>query len=200
MVIVIQEISESEKLQRLRSSIAENSQNLVDLFRERALLAQEIGRVKREAGLPPRIREREEAVLEGLGGMDRLSRSIMSSLFEFSIINEHDSTYIDARHNLEGREFIIHGPRPNLELLAGLLLSRPGVDFYSGKPLPEALEAGIQVNGGHIIFGEPKEPDITVCLGENEETCDFRITGSGEMHFSLKFPVKAGDVSVRVIQ
>ncbi len=199
-VIQIQESNETNRLQELRKGIAENSRNIVKLFRERAALAREIGIVKKDAGLPSRIREREEAILEGLGDMDPFSRSIMSSLFEFSIINEHDDQIGSSRSTLEDREFTVGGPRNDLELLAGLLVSRPGVDVYSERLLPESFVEGVQANGGHIIRGNGVKPDITVCLGDNNGDCDFAVTGDGEMHFRLKFPVKAGDVIVRVVQ
>lgn len=200
VVIFIQESSEYEKLRKLRASLAGNSQKLVELFRERANLAREIGRVKRDAGLPSRIREREEAVLEGLGELDSFSRSIMSSLFEFSITNEHEDERRSAKSLLDGREFTIKGTGEELELLAGLLVSRPGVDFYSERALPETFEEAVQVNGGHIVIGSHMNPDITICLGGNVGGCDFAITRSGEMHFRLKSPVRAGDVIVQVVQ
>lgn len=197
---LIQKSSEIEKLQELRGKIAENSRNLIGLFRERAFLAKEIGRVKRENGLPPRIREREEEVLEGLGDMDNLSRSIMSSLFEFSIINEHEGDSREARSLLEKSEFCVRGSTNDLETLAGLLISRPGVDVYADKTLPENFKEGIQANGGHIISGEHSNPDITLCLGVVQDTCDFSISRDGEMKYRLKFPVKKGDVIVKVVQ
>lgn len=200
VVIQIQESNESVKLQDLRRSIAENSRNLVDLFRERAELAREIGRVKREAGLPSRIREREETVLEGLGELDPFSRSIMSSLFEFSIINEHDGGFVSSQNTLEEHRFTLAGSRNDLEFLSGYLISRPGVDVFSENPLPEAFIEGVQANGGHIIKGDHSNPDITVCLGDKRMACDFEISGDAEMHFRLKFPVKAGNAIVRVVQ
>lgn len=199
-MIQIQESKESGSLQDLRKSIAENSRNLVELFRERAVLAREIGKVKRDAGLPSRIREREETVLEGLGDMDAFSRSIMSSLFEFSIINEHDGENGQSKTNLEGREFTVGGSKNDLEMLAGLLISKPGVDVYSESPLPEAFVEGVQANGGHIIIGNHTDPDITICLGDNSGQCDFSVTGGEVMRFKLKLPVKAGDVTVQVVQ
>lgn len=199
-MIRIQKSSGSEKLQELRSRIADNSRALIDLFRERADLAREIGEVKRELGLPSRIREREESVLNGLGAMDTFSRSIISSLFEFSILNEDRNHRSASRVKLEDQLFSVSGSREELEILAGLLISRPGVDVYSELELPTSMEQGIQVNGGHVIMGEHDSPDITVCLDGNNDGCDFSLTDENELKFRLKFPVKSGDVIVKVTQ
>lgn len=199
-MVKIQESGEFFKLEQLRSRIAENSQNLIELFHERATLAREIGTIKKELGLPARIREREEFVLEDLGDMDPLSRSIISSLFEYSIINEDNDPGNSRMENFEVQRFSVSGAKSDLELFAGLLISKPGVDFYSVDKLPEALSEGIQVNGGHIIVGECSDPDIILCLGPQRGKCDFSISDGGEMNFSLTFPVKSGDILVKVVQ
>lgn len=199
-MVKIQESGESYRLEQLRTRIAENSQSLIGLFRERANLAREIGLVKKELGLPSRIREREEFVLDDLGDMDSISRSIISSLFEYSIVNEENERNHSVKKDLENQEYSISGSRSELELFAGLMISRPGVDVYSKRKLPETLSEGIQVNGGHIIMGECEKPDITICLGSQDQKCDFAISDGGKMTFSLKFPIKSGDVLVKVVQ
>ena len=199
-MIKIQEAGSLEKLQELRARIADNSESIVRLFRQRSQLAREIGDLKKELGLPPRIREREESVLDALGEMDPFSKSIVSSLFEYSIVNEINNSHRAGYLESEERNITVKGPRSSLELLTGLLIAKPGTQVYSETKLPPSLEEGIQVNGGHIIRGNQSDPDLTVCLNEGGEECDIVISGSDELSINLVLPLNHAERIVKVRQ
>lgn len=191
--------SSDERLETLRSKLAVNSQSLIDLFRERATIAREIGDIKKELGLPPRIREREEAVMNSLRDLDSVSRSIISSLFEFSIVNETSSP-ANGHPSHTGRDRMkITGPTKDLEFLAGLIVSRPGVEVYSDATLPDSIERGFQLNGAHIIHASHPVSDITICLLEDSKDCDIFVSRSDEMHIkqNLSKPFSGTIVKVR---
>lgn len=189
-----------DKLEELRTRLAENSESLIRLFRERSALAREIGGIKRNLGLPSRIRDREEAVMEGLSGMDQFSRSIISALFEYSIVNETSSHGQDKDSSLSDNEITISGPTRHLEFLAGLLVSRPGVEVYTNHRLPFSMENGLQINGAHIIEGSHNDPDITICLQKGGGECDIFISSDNEMHMKLMFPISPNASVVRIHQ
>lgn len=173
-----------EKLEALRSKLALNSQSLIELFRERASIAKEIGHIKKQLGLPPRIREREEAVMRNIPNLDSFSRSIISSLFEFSIVNESvDPARSDTSgfNNRITKNVDISGPRKDLEFFAGLLVSGPGVEVYADRDLPETIEKGLRLNGSHIIHSSHPAPDITICLGRDGSDCDILVTEPDRM-------------------
>ncbi len=196
----IQRSSGLEKLQELRSRIADNTESIIGLFHQRAELAREIGELKRELGLPPRIREREEHVLNSLGEMDPVSKAIITSLFEFSIVNETKQEKGREDVSAEPHKINVTGPRKNLELLAGLLISRPGTEVYSASRLPIALEKGIQINGGHIVSGDHSEPDLTICLERDGSDCDILISAENKMLMRLQFPLTPVERIVKVRQ
>ncbi len=198
-VVIIQNTSSLEKLEDLRAQIADNSETIINLFRQRSQLAREIGDLKRELGLSPRIREREESVLDALGDMDIFSKSIISSLFEFSIVNEiHNHGSVNS--GIENRMISVRGTRNNLEFLAGFLITKPGTQVYSEGKLPLALEEGIQLNGGHIVQGNHSEPDLTICLNGIGKECDIAISESSEMTLKLVLPLNHSERIVRVRQ
>lgn len=188
-----------QKLEDLRSKLAVNSQSLIDLFRERATIAREIGDLKKELGLPPRIREREEAVIKNISDLDAVSKSIISSLFEFSIVNETSTLEDGKMTNSEDNRIKISGPTNDLQFLAGLMVSRPGVEIYSDKALPESIERGLQLNGAHIIHGRDIISDITICLRKDGPDCDIFVSQSAEMHIkqNLRKPFSGTVVRVR---
>lgn len=187
-----------EQLDTARDKLLENSSLLLQLFRERAALARQIGSIKKELGLPPRIREREEEVMGKLEGMDPFSRSIMSALFEFSIMNEEARTPIATKF-LEGGEGVkLNGTREHLEFLAGILFSRPGVEVYSERKLPEALAAGFQLKGAHIVGKGTEDPDLVICLDKAGESCDISLTEQGEIFLSPLLPFGDGPLKIKV--
>lgn len=187
-----------EQLEALRERLSENSDLIIHLFRERAKLAREIGRIKEGIGLPRRIRERELAILESMDGVDDFSKAIISSLFEYSIMNEGTPTASMMSSNARNGTIRLHGERRHLELMAGLIVSGPGVEVYAHGNLPEALSAGLQARGAHIIDGVGDSADITICLTHNGEKCDISILDGEEMEMRLVFPVPHSPRTVRV--
>lgn len=80
------------------------------------------------------------------------------------------------------------------------MVSGPGTEVFSKESLPESFSRGVQLRGGHIVVGDHDEPDITVCINRNEETCDFHISEIGDLRFNLRNPVKTHNKVVRVLQ
>lgn len=173
---------DATKLEELRSRLAENSESLIRLFRERASLAREIGELKKDMGLPPRIRERENTVIESMPELDTISKSIMSALFEFSIVNEMEHSEKVIQGSSRAERIGVSGSWDELNFLAGLMVSRPGVEVYAEKSLPPAIERGLQTNGAHIIHDKCDAPDITICLQKDGEDCDISLSGQGSMY------------------
>ena len=170
------------QLDKLRKRLERNTRNLMGLFRERATLAKEIGQFKGENSIPIRIRQRERELLESLRDLDELSRSIVSSLFEFTIVNE--SASLEGHSHIGEKSLKLTGEKGQLMLLAGLLISSPGVEAYTSAQLPEPLKIGIQANGGHIVFEEIGDPDLVVGIGI-KEPCGVAIDSSGTMQIDI---------------
>lgn len=189
-----------EQLDTVRGKLSENSFLIIDLFRERAELAKQIGRIKKEIGLPARIREREEDVMVKMGDMDQLSRSIISSLFEFSILNEGEKGPDDSDFLVESEEVKLSGPRKFLEFIAGLLFSGPGVEVYAESELPSPILTGLQMKGAHIIYGSTQGSDMEICLQGNGENCNVWLSESGELHLRTMPPVNDRILRIRVRQ
>lgn len=169
-------------MDKLRKRLERNTRNLVELFRERARLAKEIGQFKEEKSMPIRIRQRERELLASIPEMDGISRSIISSLFEFTIVNETGQE--ENNTNLSGKTIALSGDLEHLQLLAGLAVSSPGVEVYSRESLPEALKVGIQANGAHIVVDDLHEPDLILGLGV-EEVCGILIDCRGTLTIGL---------------
>lgn len=170
------------QLDKLRKRLERNTRNLMELFRERATIAKEIGQFKEENSIPIRIRQRERELLESFPDLDDMSRSIISSLFEFTIVNESSS--IKGNDALSGKSLVLSGETGQLQLLAGLFISAPGVEVYSPVPLPDSIKTGIQAKGGHIVVGDLDLPDLVVGL-DSRETCGIMIDSSGIMRIEL---------------
>lgn len=157
--------------------------DILEMFRERAEIAKEIGRFKEEKSLPVRIRNREKEILKTIPESDSLSRAIISSLFEFTIVNEvlkPDSAGISRSQTVE-----LSGNTENLQLLAGLIISSPGVEVYSETPLPDMLSLGIQSNGGHIIPDGIEKPDLILGIDHTGD-CGIIIRAPGTMVIDTK--------------
>ena len=192
------ELENREKLEILRASLSDNSNSLIQLFRERARLAREIGRLKSDMGLPSRIRGREEEVLNKLEDMDPFSKAIISALFEYSIVNEDRSSSGTEAFENEADEIKISGPRKHLEFLAGMLVSRPGVEVYTTGNLPDSIINGLQLNGAHIIEGNASDPDITICLEKGGKECDIFISDDNEMSMRIFLPTPSSSSVIKV--
>lgn len=174
--------SESEpELEELRKSLERNTKEILNLFRKRSQIARQIGALKEKKSLPVRIRQREKEIINAIPEADLLSRAIISSLFEFTIINENEN----KNGNPYGDETIsLSGKPEHLQLLAGLIVSAPGVEVYAEKPIPDTLSSGIQSNGGHLVLGELKDPDLVVGI-DHDGACSIRISSSGTMSIDI---------------
>ncbi len=170
------------QLDKLRKRLERNTRNLMDLFRERATLAREIGHFKEENSIPIRIRQREKELLDSLRDLDEVSRSIISSLFEFTIVNE--SLSLEGNSRISEKSIELSGEKGQIMLLAGLLISSPGVEIYTSAQIPEPLKIGIQANGGHIIFENIEDPDLVVGIGI-KQPCGVAIDSSGTMRLDI---------------
>lgn len=169
------------QLDKLRKRLERNTSSLIGLFRERVTLAREIGKIKEENSIPIRIRQRERELLDSVRDMDEVSRSIISSLFEFTIVNESS---LEGNSRLSEKSLELSGEKGQLMLLAGLLISSPGVEAYTLDQLPEPLELGIQANGGHIVFDDIENPDLVVGIGIMVP-CGVAIDCSGTMRIDI---------------
>ena len=193
----IGKINGENELGDLRTLLLQNSSEIISLFRQRAELAKRIGVIKRELGLPSRIRERETEVLKELDESDYFGRSILLSLFEFTITNEEVADNVPASRNL-GEPVRIRGTQDSIQFIAGLLISRPGIEVYSTVELPEHLKEGIQAYGSHIVHGETDQPDLRVCLWKKDSNCDIAISRDGELSvFTLPGSI-AGVTKVKI--
>lgn len=182
MVVYFLSSDTAPQLDKLRKRLERNTRNLVALFRERADIAKEIGQVKEENSIPIRIREREKEILDSLPELDVLSKSIISSLFEFTIANEH--VHAGKMVNPILGSLSLSGEPRELLLLAGLLISAPGVEVYNERPLPGPLELGIQANGGHVVHEELPEPDMVVGL-DIDEPCGIMVCSAGTININM---------------
>lgn len=171
-----------QQLNSLRKQLERNTSEILTLFRERADIARDIGQFKVSNSMPLRIREREHELLNSMAGMDPVSRSIISSLFEFTIANEEKKGQNIKGQNEETIE--LHGQIQHLGLLAGLMISAPGVEVYSRAPLPPYLMMGIQANGAHLILEEFDEPDVVVGIDLNEQ-CGLVLDSRGVLRARL---------------
>ncbi len=180
MIHFIRKINGENELGDLRTLLLQNSSEIIGLFKQRAELAKRIGIIKRELGLPSRIRERETEVMKEFDDSDYFGRSILLSLFEFTIANEeaidNEST---SRNNREPVK--VRGAQDSIQFIAGLLISRPGIEVYSTVELPEHLKQGIQAYGSHIVHGDIDQPDLRVCLWKKNSSCDIAISRDGEL-------------------
>ena len=182
MVIYFLSSETAPQLDKLRKRLERNTRNLLDLFRERAEIAREIGLIKEANSIPIRIRERENEILNSTPGLDGLSRSIISSLFEFTIANER--TDPEEKASLAHGILALSGEVGQLQLLAGLLMSSPGVEVYSSRPMPGPLELGIQAKGGHVVPEQLHEPEMVVGL-DVDEPCGILISSMGTIRINL---------------
>ena len=197
MIHFIGKINGENELGDLRTLLLQNSSEIISLFRQRAELAKRIGVIKRELGLPSRIRERETEVLKELDESDYFGRSILLSLFEFTIANEEVTDNLPASRSI-GEPVRIRGAQDSIQFIAGLLISRPGIEVYSTVELPEHLKEGIQAYGSHIVHGETDQPDLRVCLWKKDSNCDIAISRDGELSvFTLPGSI-AGVTKVKI--
>lgn len=164
------------RLEKLRKELECNTADIVKLFRDRVSIAEEIGKLKEEHSIPIRIRDREQELLLSMGISDRISRSIISSLFEFTIVNESEEENHPGLP--DGKELVLEGTVEQLELLAGFLISSPGMEVYSSSPLPGPLKTGLQSRGAHIISGDVPDPDLVIGIG-GLEGCGISIGING---------------------
>ncbi|MCL6089622.1 MAG: chorismate mutase [Candidatus Thermoplasmatota archaeon] len=176
----IRKINGENELGDLRTLLLQNSSEIVSLFKQRAELAKRIGIIKRELGLPSRIRERETEVMKEFDDSDYFGRSILLSLFEFTIANEEAIDIVSTSGN-NGEPVKVRGAQDSIQFIAGLLISRPGIEVYSTVELPEHLKKGIQAYGSHIVHGDIDQPDLRVCLWKKDNSCDIAISRDGEL-------------------
>lgn len=170
-------------MDRLRKRLEMNTRSILGLFRERVNIARDIGQAKQENSIPIRIRKREDELIESIPDLDVLSRSIISSLFEFTIINEQwEAPEITG---MEESFLLLSGKIEHLQLMAGLIMSAPGVEVYSGKPLPGLLVQGIQANGAHVVVGEYPEPDLIVGI-DCEATGGIMLSSNGTLKIAIQ--------------
>ena len=79
------ETAHNEELSGLRAKILNNSIAILRLFSERMDLSSRIAMIKTSSGLDLRLRDRELDVIRNSGINDEVLRSILVTLFEFSI-------------------------------------------------------------------------------------------------------------------
>lgn len=153
-----------DELPGLRARILNNSIEILHLFSERMELSSRIAMIKNSSGVGLRLRERELDVIRDSGINDSVLRSIIVSLFEFSIrVQESTTSVVNA-----GREDDVsfRGDRDHLLTLLGTVLAAPGVEFVTQIEIPESLKTAIQMRGGHIVMEKPRENISEISLGD----------------------------------
>ncbi|MEM0156533.1 MAG: chorismate mutase [Thermoplasmataceae archaeon] len=158
------ETVDGDELPELRTRILNNSIAILHLFSERMELSSRIALIKNSSGMDLRLRERELDVIRDSGINDDVLRSILVSLFEFSIrVQESSTSMVNARRE---NNVAFRGNRDHLLTLLGTVLAAPGVEFLTQIDIPAPLKTAIQMRGGHIVMGKPHENIPEISLGD----------------------------------
>lgn len=157
------ETADADELSGLRAKILNNSMAILRLFAERMDLSSSIATIKNSSGMDLRIRERELDVIRDSGINDDVLRSILVSLFEFSIRTQEVTT---SRMNVHrGTQVTFRGERDDLLSMLGTVVAAPGVEFVTQMDLPASLKTAIQMRGGHMVVEKPPEGIPEISLG-----------------------------------
>lgn len=156
------ETADADELSGLRAKILENSMAILRLFSERMDLSSRIAMIKNSCGMELRLRDRELDVIRDSGIKDEVLRSILVTLFEFSIRTQE--TAISAVNAHRGSGVTFRGETDDLLSMLGTVMAAPGVEFVTQTDLPASLKTAIQMRGGHIVMGKPPEgiPEISI--------------------------------------
>jgi len=159
------ETADADELSGLRAKILENSMAILRLFSERMDLSSRIAMIKNSSGMDLRLRDRELDVIRDSGIKDDVLRSILVSLFEFSIRTQEAA--ISGMNVKRGTMVTFRGERDDLLCMLGTVMAAPGVEFVTQTDMPASLKMAIQMRGGHIVVGKPPEgiPEISIGQG-----------------------------------
>ncbi|WP_162009549.1 chorismate mutase [Thermoplasma volcanium] len=140
----------------MRQDLLENTKSILALLEKRREITRKIGKIKHNNGLPIRDAERELRVKSELCS----NNPLLNVLFEASIFDQQSlNSAMDLR---------LSGDKDSLLFALGLILSKPGIIICVNRAVPRSLEAGCQLNGGHIVVGGNVTPDAVIDLKTGE--------------------------------
>lgn len=182
----------TEKVNALRSELLENSMEIIRLFSRRMEISRDIAMLKSASGMNLRIRERELEVMENLCLQDDILKSIIKSLFEFSIRSQEIS--MGDQHSWKRRDVSFSGNHDDLLFLLGTSISNPGVEIFSESDVDEPLKGAIQRGGGHIVVDKIPQEAKLVCLGFSDRKCFVSMPDKDHITFA-EFPPLNSDTN-----
>ncbi|MCL4331200.1 MAG: chorismate mutase [Candidatus Thermoplasmatota archaeon] len=192
------ETAHNDELSGLRAKILNNSIAILRLFSERMDLSSRIAVIKASSGLDLRLRDRELDVIRNSGINDEVLRSILVTLFEFSIRTQE--TAISAVNAHRGSEVTFRGKTDDLLSLLGTVMAAPGVEFVTQMDLPESLKTAIQMKGGHIVTGKPPESIPEISIGHECPRDIASMPEDGLLRFSTFPPDPASLNMIAVVK
>lgn len=192
------ETADADELSGLRAKILENSMAILRLFSERMDLSSRIAMIKNSSGMELRLRDRELDVIRDSGIKDEVLRSILVTLFEFSIRTQE--TAISAVNAHRGSGVAFRGETDDLLSMLGTVMAAPGVEFVTQTDLPASLKTAIQMRGGHIVMGKPPEGIPEISIGHECPRDIASMPEDGLLRFSTFPPDPSGLNLIAVVK
>ncbi len=192
------ETADADELSGLRAKILENSMAILRLFSERMDLSSRIAMIKNSCGMELRLRDRELDVIRDSGIKDEVLRSILVTLFEFSIRTQE--TAISAVNAHRGSEVTFRGETDDLLSMLGTVMAAPGVEFVTQTDLPASLKTAIQMRGGHIVVEKPPEGIPEISIGHGCPRDIASMPEDGLLRFSTFPPDPSGLNLIAVVK
>ncbi len=192
------ETADADELSGLRAKILENSMAILRLFSERMDLSSRIAMIKNSSGMELRLRDRELDIIRDSGIKDEVLRSILVTLFEFSIRTQE--TAISAVNAHRGSGVTFRGETDDLLSMLGTVMAAPGVEFVTQTDLPASLKTAIQMRGGHIVMGKPPESIPEISIGHGCPRDIASMPEDGLLRFSTFPPDPSGLNLIAVVK
>ena len=192
------ETADADELSGLRAKILENSMAILRLFSERMDLSSRIAMIKNSSGMELRLRDRELDIIRDSGIKDEVLKSILVTLFEFSIRTQE--TAISAVNAHRGSEVTFRGETDDLLSMLGTVMAAPGVEFVTQTDLPASLKTAIQMRGGHIVVGKPPESIPEISIGHECPRDIASMPEDGLLRFSTFPPDPSGLNLIAVVK
>ena len=192
------ETADADELSGLRAKILENSMAILRLFSERMDLSSRIAMIKNSSGMELRLRDRELDIIRDSGIKDEVLKSILVTLFEFSIRTQE--TAISAVNAHRGSGVTFRGETDDLLSMLGTVMAAPGVEFVTQTDLPASLKTAIQMRGGHIVMGKPPESIPEISIGHECPRDIASMPEDGLLRFSTFPPDPSGLNLIAVVK
>ncbi|MCL4480236.1 MAG: chorismate mutase [Candidatus Thermoplasmatota archaeon] len=171
-------------IELIRQEILNNTKMLISIYRERIVLAEKIGEIKKRTGKPVRDLERELLVKDLINPQNELENAFLNMVFESTILAQLKNYEPSAYFNRE--RFCVRGDREFLLMIASKIICKPGDEIHiTGQEEPTFVRSA-SLTGSHIIIGEAENYDFRINLKSFSGTEDIGFIDSDTITISFR--------------